>query len=228
MKISVLRFIAKVSVCTAAPVSAFSGTFNYSYQTVFDANADTYIVARQNVKKYSEWQNLPVTYWGPSANDTAASLTMRFDFPAPTARIYLGASLTVANWINGGRTDYGYASLWASTDGSSWQLLLDDQVPTGAGTIGKGATYSQTVPASLLGASEFWLQARMYEHDALVDTYPPAAEWADAQFSRYEPENPPASGKTFELEVTTVPEPGVLPLALTALLVLSWTTRKRG
>jgi hypothetical protein len=67
----------------------------------------------------------------------------------------------------------------------------------------------------------------MYEPAALVDTYPPAAEWADAQFSRYDPQNP-GSGKNFELDVTTVPEPGFVFMGMCGALALAWTgIRKR-
>lgn len=211
MKNRILKCLVALPVCVVTTGPALGDTFTYSYQRVFDANADTYIVDQQYVKKFSEWQAQPVTYWGPSANDVASSLTMRFNFSAPTAQVSLGADLVAANWINGGRTDYGYSSLWASTDGASWQELASAQVATGVPFIGTNVVYQQDLPASLLGATELWLRVEMFTHDSLVNTYPAAASWADAQFSRYDPANPPAT-PTFELEVTTVPEPGAVVL----------------
>src|SRR5262245_2685570 len=101
--------------------------FRLRLPNVFDANADLYVVCQQDVRKYSEWQSPPATYWGPSANDVQGLLTLRFDFPAPTASILLKAE-TLAAYHNGGG-HYGSASLWGSKDGSSWQLLQDNPTP---------------------------------------------------------------------------------------------------
>ncbi len=217
--------VALISATAAVP--GFAGGLVYTYQTVFDANADTYIVDQQNVKKYSEWQVQPVTYWGPSANDVNASLTMRFSFSAPTAQASLNAELTAANWINGGRSDYGSSSLWGSTDGVTWQQLAIAEVATGAPFIGTNVVYGQNLPGSLLGGTQLWLQVRMFTHDSLVSAYPdPAASWADAQFSRYDPNTPPVPANVFELNVITVPEPSSIALAVLALLGFGWRVKK--
>lgn len=225
MKTNLIRLLTAMVACSAG-TPAFCATFSYSYQSVFDGNAGTYIVGQQNVRRYSEWQAQPVTYWGPAANDLPALLTMRFDFAAPTAQVYLSAGVTAANWQNAGRLDYGSASLWASTDGASWQLLLNNEIPTGSTTVGATLVYNQDVPASLVGSSHFWLQVRMQEHAALTDADPLAVTWADAQFSRFDPANPGA-GNTFELQVTTVPEPGLVSFSTLGLLVLCRCCRNR-
>src|ERR1035438_4957210 len=110
------------------------GTFSSSYLTVFDSHASDYIVSADNVQRYSEWQSPPVTYWGPSANDVLGTLTYEFPFGAPSSQISLTASLASFNFVWGNANGYfgsgtGSSSLWASTDGSSWQLLLDDPTP---------------------------------------------------------------------------------------------------
>ncbi len=227
MKTSYLLLSAAVAAGVLLPLHAISGTFTYNYQTVFDANADTYIVGRQNVAKYSEWQSPPVTYWGPSANDVAASLTMHFSFAAPTTQISLYATLLSANWQPAGRSDYGYSSIWASTDGASWQLLLDDPTPTGPAPIATAGIYNQNVPNSLLGATDFWLQVRMWTTASLVDPNPAPYNWTDAQFSRYDPNNPPTSGNNFLLSVRTVPEPGAFGLGAFAVLATACRCRSR-
>ena len=53
---------------------------------------------------------------------------------------------------------FGFGSLWASTDGTSWQLLMD--APTPSGTA-EGYFYNHSLPSSLLGDSDIWIQARM-------------------------------------------------------------------
>jgi hypothetical protein len=225
MKIKVLQLFAMAFVCINT-TRVLAANFDYTYQTVFDSNSDNYIVGEQNITKYSEWQNPPVTYLGPAANDAQATLTMRFDFSDPTTQIFLDAGIVSFNNINDGRTDYGYASLWASTDGSSWQMLLNNDVLTGSGIIDAETVYDQDVPVSLLGGTNFWIQVRMYEHNALVNGYPAYNSWADAQFSRNDPSNPPGSGNTFELAVTTVPEPAILCQAALALAI-GWRFRRR-
>jgi hypothetical protein len=222
MKTKALQLFIIVFVCIGT-TRGLAASFDYTYQTVFDSNSDTYIVGEQNIKKYSEWQNPPVTYLGPAANDAQATLTMRFDFSDPTTQIFLDAGIVSFNNINAGRTDYGYASLWASTDGSSWQLLLNNDVLTGSGIIDAETIYNQDVPVSLLGGTNFWIQVRMYVHNALVNGYPPNNSWADAQFSRNDPSD---TGNTFELKATTVPEPAILCQAALALAI-GWMARHR-
>ncbi len=227
MKISHCFLVTAAALCACAPIRASAANFIYTYQTVFDANADTYIVNRQNVAKYSEWQNPPATYWGPSANDVNASLTLRFSFAQPTSQISLYANLLTANWRPGGRADYGYASIWASTDGASWQLLLDDPTPTGTVPVGSAAIYNQAVPSSLIGATDFWLQVRMWTTASFASPSPAASDWTDAQFSRWDPNNPSPSGNNFLLTAATVPEPTALALGALAALALAYRGKRR-
>ena len=81
---------AALQLCQLA-LAAAAGAWDtsYSYQTVFDANAATYIVGQENVRRYMEWQDPAVTYWGPAANDVTGILTSRFTFSAPTADMAL-------------------------------------------------------------------------------------------------------------------------------------------
>ena len=191
--------------------------FSYGYQTVYSPNADTYIVDQQNVTKISEWQSPPITYWGPSGNGVQGVLTSRFDFSAPTTEVFLNASLTSFNWIGGAGSGYGSSSLWGSTDGSSWQLLLDDPTPPN-GTGGVAMTYSQDVPASLLGGTSFWLQVRMQE----ASDYSIAA---DGQFGRADGSAP---GNIFELDAMLAPEPSSLGLGLLgASMALAGVLRRK-
>ena len=53
---------------------------NVAIKHVGDTLLDSYLVSNVNMKKYSEWQNPPLTYWGPKINDSECSLTYKFNF----------------------------------------------------------------------------------------------------------------------------------------------------
>ena len=112
MKTLNLRLFAAMAVAVLSTASAHAWDFSFGYKSVFDTNATRYIVGGQTVRKYTEWQHPPITYWAPSANDAASTLTMRFDFVAPSSEISLLAELISAN--NG--YAYGSSSLWGSTN----------------------------------------------------------------------------------------------------------------
>jgi hypothetical protein len=217
MKIQLLATIA-LSFLSNIPVQGWD--FTYGYKNVWDANATQYVVGQQTVRKYSEWYGTPpMSYWGPSANDVATSLTLHFSFLAPTSEISLTAQLDSAN---NGYGAWGSCSLWGSKDGTTWQLLLDNPTPAPGNFV--QLYYNQDVPGALLGSTSFWLQARMQETGALNQAPDPSATWAQAQFSRLDPANP---GNVFQLNVMEVPEPGAYQLGLGALVaVLGWRARR--
>ncbi len=220
-----LRISAIAATCALSSTTARAWDFSYSYTTVNDANALAYVVGQQNVARYNDWTGS--SYWGPTLNDGLATLTSRFTFSGPTAEVFLHARLESYNWTGSGRPDYGFSSLWASTDGSSWQLLLDCPTPSSS-TGFFNAVYNQDIPSSLLGSSELWLQARMEQHAAFIFDPSDAAAWTDAQFSRFDGPgvNPPSTGNAFELNATLVPEPTVARLALLATGLLCWRLRR--
>jgi serine/threonine protein kinase len=178
----------------SVPTKEQAWDFSYGFKTIDDAEADRYVVGQRNVRKYSEWQNPPITYWGPSDNDAPATLTFRFDFAAPASGILLKAQLNSANKNDGSAS--GSCSLWGSTNGTSWELLLNDPQPFPGHFF--QLYYNQPVPASLLGSASLWLQVRMQETGALPGV------WAQAQFSRLDPAEP---GNIFQLNVMERPQP---------------------
>lgn len=137
----------------AAPIVDFI----YGYKTVLSANADQYVVGIQNVRKYDE--GTPgASYWAPISNDVIGLLTQKFVFSAPTTEIYLYTQLASYNF-GGGRN--GATSVWGSTDGASWQLLLDNPTPA---SIDSYVYYDQNLPNSLVGTDTLWLQTRFLSH----------------------------------------------------------------
>ena len=187
---------ALVAVVMSA-TTAGAWDFNYSYRTVDSANADTYLVQQEHAKKVKDWTG--GAYWGPDANDVQATVTYKFNFPAPAREVFLHARLQSYNYAGeqGARPDYGFTSLWASRDGSAWELLLDG--PTPAAVSVADLTYHQELPSRLLGATNLWIQARMQQHAALLAFPAPAATWTDAQFSRSSPAD---TNDVFQLRVS--------------------------
>ena len=138
-------------------------------------DADKYLVLKSNVKKYSEWQNPPVTYWGPMENGVDASLTYKFPLPAKPKKIDLIAHLASFNFANGGGKGSGHSSLWGSKDGKNWILLLDNPVPDRIDSYKK---FTGPIPAELLGEEELWMQLRFRTEGA------PNSSYTCAQFAR--------------------------------------------
>ena len=219
-KYSRLAGLLTAGIILPCTLSAQS-TFSSSYLTVFDSQASDYIVSVDNVQRYSEWQSPPVTYWGPSANDVLGMITYEFPFVAPSAQISLTASLASFNFVWGNANGYfgsgtGSSSLWASTDGSSWQLLLDD--PTPQNWVDSYLNYNQNLPGSLLGTSSLWLQVRMEVDGA------PNSSYTDAQFSRSSTSQP---NNVFSISVTTVPEPSATTLIVAGFVFVLYLQRGR-
>jgi len=142
------------------------------------------------------------TYWNPKTNGTPATLTQKFTFPRPTAQIFLTAELDSFNFGSG---EYGSGSLWGSKDGTNWVLLLDAPTPAYPGyPYGYGYDYSTNLPASLIGSTNIWIQARLL-----------TTGWNIlAQFQRaYSPN--PTQNTTFTIDVTYAPSQVVFVKAFT-------------
>jgi len=177
--------------------------FTYGYKTVLDANAQQYVVGTQNVQIYNE--GTPgASYWAPSTTGTVGILTSEFTFAEPTSEIFVNAQLASFNF--GGGT-YGYGSLYGSTDGSTWTLLLDSPTPS---TPGNYVFYNQDVPNEFLGTTSFWLQERLTAYGSPIM----------AQFSHFGQGN---SFNGFELDAkyAATPEPSSSALLALSLFVLA-------
>ena len=169
-------FIAALTSFVAFITASSAFDFSYGYKTIYDANADLYITGTTNVRKYTEPFGSPAAlYWGPTANNVEGLLTMRFTFATPSTEIMLKADLASFNFAQGGGYGSGASSMWGSTDGVNWTLLLDNPKPA---TIDSYKTYNQNVPASLLGTTLFFVQVRLTVQGA------PNTSYTDAQFSR--------------------------------------------
>jgi hypothetical protein len=149
--------------------------FDYGYKALSDTNSQRYLTSMVNAKRYSEWQNPPVTYLGPVSNNIPSLINMAFPIPSIARQIVLKANLASFNFNNGGGVGIGSNSLWASRDNTNWTLLLNNSTPS---SIDSYKTYSNNIPTNLLGSGMLYLQIRSLVSGAPNTTY------TTAQFSR--------------------------------------------
>ncbi|MEI8227750.1 MAG: cadherin repeat domain-containing protein [Planctomycetota bacterium] len=158
-----------------APAVASQG-FSFGVKHVNQDGADRYLVDTSGMRKYSEWQTPPITYWGPSANGVEGRLVYRFDFAAPAQSIALKASSATwdFNTEPGGR-GRGVSAIQVSPDGRSWVTLRDNIAPR---NWGGDWSVDEALPAALAGATTLWVRMRFLVEGA------PNSSYTVAQFGR--------------------------------------------
>jgi hypothetical protein len=215
MKIKLLSSLALA--CSLSYGAIAQNTFTYGFQDVYSSNALEYIVGENNIQRTQEpiTANTDVSYWNPINNGQTSSLTFEFTFAQPTTSISLYATLASFNFGDG---EFGSGSLWASTDGENWTLLMDAPTPAYPGyEYGLGYTFDANLPTPLIGATDIWIQAQL-------DT----SGWDIlSQFSRQDTAANNGTGynnggNIFELDATLapVPEPSSAMLAVVGVVLL--------
>ncbi len=156
-------------------------------------NARDYVVSSSNAVVASEGS---VNYWRPMVGGeefgetTPGVITFHFPFDSP---IVSGRLLMYLATFHFSLQPGTQLHLWI-TDGVDWQLLAELEPPDfGAG---QGGGWNGDLPSMFIGATDIWLQARLY-------SYGPSAAAGGiycntAQMSRWDSNG---TGNTFELEV---------------------------
>lgn len=199
-----MKKISTFLLLVIAP-AVYAESFFYSYTNVFQAEADTYLVGQTNAQKINEGI---VKYYAPIALDTPASLTYHFALANTITNAALYAHIASYNF---GAGSQGFGSLWASKDGSSWQLLMDAPTPSG---IAAGYFYDQALPGELLGGTDIWIQARIQSSGSDIMS----------QFSRTDDTVP---SEVFQFSAETVPEPSTYALLGIGAIGLLMVLRKK-
>ena len=139
-----------------------------------------HIVGNENIHRLREWQESPTTYWAPITNEVVAKLTYRFDFPKSTREVYLQAGCSAWDFESEPESvmkSRGACAILGSVDGKNWIDLRNGLEPEIA--WGQGNDYRQTVPSTLTGAKQLWIQIRL-----LSKGVPKNAWYNPAQHSR--------------------------------------------
>jgi hypothetical protein len=137
---------------------------------VYDGDADKYLVGTPNLRKYTEWQSDPVTYWAPKANKEA-NITYLFEFEKPVKEAYLLAHVSSYNFGWG----KGRNSISVSKDGSNWTKILDNPTPSRIDSYKK---YDSNLPEMVLGGNRIFVRV-----DYLTENSPNSS-YSLAQHSR--------------------------------------------
>jgi hypothetical protein len=148
-----IRTQAIVTMGLALCSTTHAWDFDYTVEDVYQPQADTYVVAATNIQKYNEGNGN--TFYRTAANNIQASLTYQFNWCVPTTNVLVQGYFHIINF----GSQYGNGSLWASTNGADWSILLDVPTPP-SGAV--GPVYSNTLPSSLTGSTSLWIQARLY------------------------------------------------------------------
>ena len=136
--------------------NSYSQNWDWShvYRTCYSENALDYVIEQTNVTRRTEGGG--ITYWCPINNNQESRITKKFNFTKNIGEAFLKVDyIYIANFS---ATQFGGGSLWASKDGNNWVEILDAPRPQ---AIASGYKYSNSIPASLLGTKELWIQVRM-------------------------------------------------------------------
>ena len=85
-------------------------SFKHSFTHLNQKGADDYLIEKTGIKKYSEWQNPPITYYGPSANGKESKLTYKYSFSGRLESAKVRISLATWNFNAGGAMGRGSGS----------------------------------------------------------------------------------------------------------------------
>ena len=161
-------------------------SFNYGFRHINQENAEDFLVSSSGMRKYSEWQSPPITYWGPAANDVVSEMIYHFPFDAPSESIFLKASSPT--WDFG--SQQGASAIDVSGNGEAWTTLHDNITPENWGTSWR---VQELLPDSVLGTDGLWIRMRFLVENSGNSSY------TVAQFGR---STSAATDNVFEIRAT--------------------------
>ena len=176
-------------------------SFLFGFKHINEPDADKYLIDSTGMRRFSEWDSPPITYWGASANGVEGRLIYKFDFGSPTSAIRLNASLPAWNFGGGNR---GASSLEVSKDGSNWVSIHNNLEPR---KWGEPWSINGALPAEVVGSDSLYIRMRFYTEGAPIPTY------TVAQFGR---STSAASANVFEVKADLVTDGQTGPVYLMA------------
>jgi hypothetical protein len=151
-------------------------SFAFSFKHIDEAGAGDFLIDTAGMRKYSEWQSPPVTYWGPKTNGVEGRIVYKLPLEGPSSGGWLVASSNAWDFYNEpGGYGRGASALEVSADGVGWTTLRNSLEPR---LWGQGWTYDDALPGAVLGTSEIWVRMRFLVEGA------PNTSYTVAQFGR--------------------------------------------
>jgi len=137
-----------------------------------------YVTEMTNIRQYREWQNPPLTYFGPTENDVEGRIVYRFDFSSPPSAVRLIATTSCWDFTReAGGIGRGASAVEASQDGSHWVTVRNGIEPR---RWGEGSRIDEPVPTKVIGTKSLWIRIR------LLTVGSPNVAYSAAQFGRSE------------------------------------------
>lgn len=155
-------------------------SWSYGFRHINDSAADRHLVESFGMRKYSEWQSTPITYWGPTANGVEGRLIYRFDFPQPAVAARMRISLPSWDYTrppdgNSSGRGRGAWALEVSKDGELWVAVRNNLEPR---NWGDKWNMDGPLPAAVLGGQSLFVRMRFLVENS------PNSSYTNAQFGR--------------------------------------------
>jgi len=167
--------------------------FAFSFGDPAEPKAAAFISSTSNAKlakegKYSRfWQ--PLVGGKTLEESPPGVVTLHFAFDRAVA----AGTLRLEMWTYYWWYSRGHSFLFGSTDGIDWQQLSEVAPPDAEGGV-RGGGWSGSLPAMFIGATDIWLQARLYSYGSRAES----GATNTAQLFRFDIRE---TKKTFDLRV---------------------------
>jgi formylglycine-generating enzyme required for sulfatase activity len=156
-------------VDAAAPNNVRPTIFSFGFKHINQAESEKYLIESSNMRKYSEWQQPPVTYWGPSGNNAEGRLVYRFNFTQNPDRIRLKCSSSAWDFYSEpGGSGRGASSLDASKDGITWTQIKNSIDPK---QWGSDWSFDDYLPPELTNTPNIWIRMRFIAEGVTSSSY---------------------------------------------------------
>lgn len=170
----------------AIPLQAQSIDFRFALKSVFENDAEKYVVEKVNIRKFNENFKPFVSYWGVNENDIPAIMTFRFPLEKPmrSGRLFVPMISTNFNNDKSLGKGMGSGSVWCSRNRKDWILLKKAEIPKDKSVV--ETNFNGRLPKEMVGTQELWIQFRLQATGMQDSTY------STAQFARSMSDDPNA------------------------------------
>jgi hypothetical protein len=151
--------------------------FEYHFSNVLETNALRHLVATNHVKRFIEWQEPPIAYWGSLSNGVVGEIIYHFPFDKPVRAARLHCSVSTWDFTSStlglGR---GAGAIDVSTNRTEWVSLFSGLGPQPMWEA--DGFINQPLAERQMGATNYFVRVRLLKEGAKDP------EYATAQHAR--------------------------------------------